>query len=287
MVRRQPRPFEERARRKQRDALIRREFARLGRRDVTVDPARLMSGLSDDLEAAVAGWRERLPDLADAAARRGTTVAAGRLGVDASGWDVDGDVVGLGRKALWRVPASTLTDFGRLFTGDVEPGGPALRAGLASVLGGAGGTASMVVNSTEGVVFNANSAAVFESAGQSWQWVARCGPTTCAFCWAQHGQVFGPDETLDSHPNCACEMRPVSNVAAGVDVFAAAAAATQRAVLGPVGYEAWKTGEFDLPDLVAHKKHPVLGRVGGTASLTDVLGADRVKELRSKVLYGR
>ena len=62
-------PFEERARRKQRDALIRREFC-LGRRDVTVDPARLMSGLSDDLEAAVAGWRERLPDLADAAAPR-------------------------------------------------------------------------------------------------------------------------------------------------------------------------------------------------------------------------
>lgn len=102
-----------------------------------------------------------------------------------------------------------------------------------------------------------------------------------------HGQVFGPDETLDSHPNCACEMRPVGNVAPGVDVFAAAAVATQRAVLGPVAHAAYRSGEIQLTDLVAHKTHPVLGRVGGTASLTQVLGADRVKELRAKVLYGR
>ena len=50
--------------------------------------------------------------------------------------------------------------------------------------------ASMVVNSTEGAVFNANSAAVFESAGQSWQWVARCGPTMRVLLGATRASVW-------------------------------------------------------------------------------------------------
>lgn len=290
MGRRKLREFEERARRKQRDEQIRAQYKAVGDRPLKVDPSRLMAGLSDDLHQLTAVWRDAIPDIAGNAAVRGAAVSAARLGIQTAVSSLPNpDVVALGRKALTPIPIEAMTTLGRLFAGGQTPDTDVLRAGLDAVLGGAGGVASMAVNSTEGVCFSAGCADVFQEQRSDWQWIARCGSTTCAFCWAMHGQVFGPDQTLDSHPNCACEMRPVNGgtLTPGVDRFAAAPVNVQRSVLGPVAHAAYRAGEIQLTDLVAHKQHPVLGRVGGTASLTSVLGADRVNALRSKILYGR
>lgn len=121
-----------------------------------------------------------------------------------------------------------------------------------------------------------------------WQWLARCTERTCSYCWAQHGKRFRTDAILPTHPNCMCTQIPVTEFTMldepGPDVFAAATEDVQRRVLGPVGHRAYMNGELQLQDLVQVRRHRAWGPVGGSKSLTDVLGAERVAQLRRELL---
>lgn len=107
-----------------------------------------------------------------------------------------------------------------------------------------------------------------------WLWSASKSVNTCAMCLAMDGTRHTLDETLDSHPNCACAALPITkswadilgavgvdasgiretSIAAsyqtGADWFDAQPAATQRAVLGPAKYAAFSAGDLSLSDLV-------------------------------------
>jgi SPP1 gp7 family putative phage head morphogenesis protein len=59
------------------------------------------------------------------------------------------------------------------------------------------------------VIQNANSDVV-----EGWEWWSSASDTTCAACWAMHGEQFANDVPgPDGHPNCACARIPVVRAA--------------------------------------------------------------------------
>jgi SPP1 gp7 family putative phage head morphogenesis protein len=121
---------------------------------------------------------------------------------------------------------------------------------------------------------------------EGWVWTAELGPRTCPSCWALHGSFWPLDEPLASHPACRCSMSPRTRswaelgfhgipetrpeIEAGSDVFARQPEETQRAVLGPAGYEAYRRGEVSLADFVARRGNPEWGDMHYARSLRAV-----------------
>ena len=89
-----------------------------------------------------------------------------------------------------------------------------------------------------------------------------------------HGTHHDLSETLDEHANGACSMAPDtkswadilgplgidtsgiedtgSDIQSGVSWFDEQDEATQRAILGPGKFAAWKDGQFSLADVVGY-----------------------------------
>lgn len=115
-----------------------------------------------------------------------------------------------------------------------------------------------------------------------WVWTSRLSSTTCPYCWSMHGTVHPLSEQMATHPACLCRPqahRWRSARVSGEDRFAALDRDQQREILGPAAFEAYRTGLITLPDLRATSVHPELGPVGGTASLSSVVGRDETREL--------
>lgn len=110
-----------------------------------------------------------------------------------------------------------------------------------------------------------------------WTWVCALSKDSCAACVAMHGTHHSLDETLDEHPSGSCTMVPDTKswadilgpgidtsgipetnveIQSGADWFSEQDAETQRGILGPGKYAAWKDGQFDFADIVgyAHSK---------------------------------
>jgi hypothetical protein len=83
-------------------------------------------------------------------------------------------------------------------------------------------------------------------------------------CVAMHGTTHTLDETLDDHPNGRCVMVPSTvtpgelgidapdaaiRVESGEGWFLAQPEATQKAMMGPGLYEAWRQGLFTFEEL--------------------------------------
>jgi len=106
---------------------------------------------------------------------------------------------------------------------------------------------------------------------QGWVWLAALG-SACAACTAMNGTKHSLDEELDSHLNCRCGQAPLTAgwgeilsglgidasdlpdttlyVQSGADWFDDQDAATQRSILGPAKYAAYRQGDLTLADLL-------------------------------------
>ena len=50
-----------------------------------------------------------------------------------------------------------------------------------------------------------------------WFWTASMSARTCAFCLVKHGTFHPLDEPLESHPNCRCTLRFITNAFAALE----------------------------------------------------------------------
>lgn len=111
-----------------------------------------------------------------------------------------------------------------------------------------------------------------------WTWLAGLGPRCCPGCVRMHGTTHPVTETLDGHPRCRCVMVPrVPDqdlaIQPGLDWLKDQPERTQRAILGPGKFTAWRDGRLDLEDLVTRTEDPRWGTMRREATLTEALAA--------------
>jgi len=117
-----------------------------------------------------------------------------------------------------------------------------------------------------------------------WMWYATLDHRTCPSCVALHGQIFPLSEVLVDHPRGRCEPIPVfsdyaglEGIEPGISWLSRQSEETQRTILGPARYNAWKAGAVDLSEYSVIDPHPVYGPIRRAASLKEVLGDDAVQ----------
>lgn len=76
-----------------------------------------------------------------------------------------------------------------------------------------------------------------------------------------HGYPSPP--TTDSRPR----------IRTGVERFERLSPETQRKILGPAKYRAYRAGALQLSDVIGFRVHPRWGPVGWERSLRDILGS--------------
>lgn len=103
-----------------------------------------------------------------------------------------------------------------------------------------------------------------------WQWSCDFSARTCPACLSMHGERFPADVAgPEGHQNCRCAAVPVTKTwrELGIDLdeppsalpdanewFESQGEATQRRVLGPSRFEAWKSGDYPM-DKWAQRRH--------------------------------
>lgn len=92
-----------------------------------------------------------------------------------------------------------------------------------------------------------------------WIWVASLSERTCAMCWAMHGSFHRLGEEFASHVNCRCTVVPAikgipSKVESGVAAFGRLSEDSQKEILGPAKFAAFKSGEIGLKDTIQRTK---------------------------------
>jgi len=112
---------------------------------------------------------------------------------------------------------------------------------------------------------------------KGWIWHAKLDGLTCASCVAQHGTRHELSERLDDHYNGRCAMIPVTitnpnpDIQTGEAWFKEQDEATQRKILGPGKYDAWKAGKFELMDVSQQRPDAVYGTMRTAAPLKDLV----------------
>jgi len=126
---------------------------------------------------------------------------------------------------------------------------------------------------------------------EGWIWHSAKDRRTCMSCIAMHGTKHRLDERLDDHVSGRCTAIPLTKsweeilgskgrdiqetrpqIELGADWFARQPEDVQRAMMGPAKYAAWKSGAFDLEDLVGRTRDPRWGTMRHERSLRDILG---------------
>lgn len=113
---------------------------------------------------------------------------------------------------------------------------------------------------------------------RGWVWQAALGdPRTCPHCVSQHGTQHPLDEELISHHQCRCTPLPVvvgttwaDTMETGVQWFERQPEPTQRTILGPGLYDAWRQGRVSLDNLSSDYHSDVYGRMARTATLKEL-----------------
>src|SRR5512146_298123 len=112
---------------------------------------------------------------------------------------------------------------------------------------------------------------------KGWQWLAELDDHVCPACVALHGKVFTLEEPMEGHWNCRCTIVPISiltnidDIEKGEAWFAKQSEATQKALLGPGKYEAWKNGRFEFSQLATHADDTVFGKMWLETPLKDLI----------------
>lgn len=120
----------------------------------------------------------------------------------------------------------------------------------------------------------------------TWTWVAALDNRTCMSCIAQHGSEHPYTETLNDHHNGRCAPvpktisyrdlgislpDPVPPFESGEDWFRRQPAATQREMMGPGMYEAWRAEKFGFGDLSVRYDDAVYGELVREATLRELV----------------
>ena len=101
---------------------------------------------------------------------------------------------------------------------------------------------------------------------------------TCMACLMADGEFYELDETLREHPQGRCAMVPVVigmpalTWQTGPTWFRAQGAGTQRRMLGPRRYEAWRRGAFDLDQLITVRRNATWGDSVAVTPLAELVG---------------
>lgn len=102
---------------------------------------------------------------------------------------------------------------------------------------------------------------------------------TCPACLFADGRVYKVEEGFDAHVNCRCVTIPIlSGVSpvqyeTGQQWFKTQSDATQRSMLGPGRYDAWKAGEASLDDMVSRDWNDTWGGSLRTTRVRDLRGS--------------
>ena len=120
---------------------------------------------------------------------------------------------------------------------------------------------------------------------RQWERRAAWDERTCPACIALDGTRYRTEDPGDFHVNDRCAMVPipVSYRDLGLDIddppmarptardwFGGQSTGTQREMLGPAKFDAWKSGSIEFGDMVKHTTHPDWGRSATVATLTEM-----------------
>ena len=107
-----------------------------------------------------------------------------------------------------------------------------------------------------------------------WEWHAFKGPRTCSACLIMDGTEFPTSVTFfPGHPQCRCVGKPIlrdypqPKGQTGRDYLESLPEADQRRLLGNGKYDAWRSGELELDDMVAPRYSDQWGTSYQEASL--------------------
>lgn len=117
-----------------------------------------------------------------------------------------------------------------------------------------------------------------------WVWTSALDRRTCPACVAMHGTLMPLDERLDGHPRCRCAMVPQPKapgallddpslpdtrppIETGEAWYAAQPPDVQRAIVGPLKYDAMQAGELSLADVVGRRSSDTFGTMRYERSL--------------------
>lgn len=109
-----------------------------------------------------------------------------------------------------------------------------------------------------------------------WMWYSSLDSDTCMACAIEHGTIHTNDESMDSHYNCRCTSIPVvkgydDKVQTGTDWFNGLSEKQQRDMMGGSTFDAWKSGSFDLENLVTRRHDEVYGEMLSLTPLQDLI----------------
>ena len=123
---------------------------------------------------------------------------------------------------------------------------------------------------------------------RGWIWWSALDNRTCMSCIAMHGTEHAVNEVLDDHHNGRCIALPIVPsyeelvgvpieeeplvVEKGPDWFNGLDERTQREMMGPGKYEAWREGKFKLENMWRVRTDAVWGQMRGEASLRELIG---------------
>lgn len=122
-----------------------------------------------------------------------------------------------------------------------------------------------------------------------WTWYATLGSDrTCMSCIAKHGGKYPVDAVLNDHHMGRCTQIPSLRMAEQLGItppeiepgekwFKRQNEATQRQLMGPAMFDAWKANAIRFSDLSQTYDDPVYGTMTREASLKELLG-ERAKE---------
>jgi len=122
---------------------------------------------------------------------------------------------------------------------------------------------------------------------EGWIWRSALQDRTCLACLAMDGQQFSLDEELTDHPNGRCFKQPIikglTPIAAksGAEWFSQQSEETQRAMMGPKRYEAWKAGAFEFIELARRSESDVWGPSVRVAGIEEILSGQRGESIRT------
>jgi SPP1 gp7 family putative phage head morphogenesis protein len=116
---------------------------------------------------------------------------------------------------------------------------------------------------------------------EGWVWSAAFDERTCMSCVVMHGTIHPVDEALNDHHNGRCVAiplvigfpNPVEQT--GLQWFEQQSEATQRALMGPGKYDAWRSGSIRLDQLTEERRDDVYGLMRVEPSLKSLLGVEQ------------
>ena len=127
--------------------------------------------------------------------------------------------------------------------------------------------AILIARSEQLRIYRESSRQQYEASGviAGYRRVAAKSIRTCIGCLFSDGQFYELSVPFEEHPDGRCQAVPMLKrtqaygVETGEQWFRRQDAATQRAMMGPGRYTAWRAGRFDLADTVQRRDDPTWG----------------------------